>query len=296
MTLGAGFHRIPILDYIADPAPDPSMSASVVHRMLSRSAKHVKQEHPRLNPNYVPENNSVMDAGSVAHHVLLKGDTRDIVVCQFDDWKKDAAKKMRDEAWAHGGIPILAHKLEAVNQMVVAAHEYIAESDIAGIFAPGAGEAELTMIWQETGGWMRSRPDWITTDKHRMLDYKSTKANAEPFNFIKQILTMGYDIQAEIALRGLKKLAPEVRNTEFLFLVQENEPPFACSLIGMPPTMLELAKGKVDFALALWQGCMQSDRWRGYSGRIAWPEPPAWALTQWEERKSLDDILDYGDA
>lgn len=284
----AGLHKLTAAEYHADPIESGSLSASIAHELVSRSSLHAWHAHPRLNPNHQPEQNAIMDAGTVAHSVLLEGSMDRVVVVQAKDWKTNLAREQRDQAWANGGIPVLAGKLAKINAMVEAAKRYIAQSELAGVF--DAGDPELTMLWQEGNAWCRARPDWLTTERKIALDYKSTATSAEPNSFIRQILTMGYDFSVGHYRRGFRALK---MNPEWIFLVQENEPPYACSLIGMTPAMLDLADRKADYALTLWKNCMATGKWSGYRSRVCYAEPPAYAVAQWEER-SLEEIIEAG--
>src|SRR4051812_43711235 len=60
-------------DYHRDICPEPSLSNSLAGILLSRSPKHAWLAHPRLNPNYKPEESKVFDKGSAAHALLLEG-------------------------------------------------------------------------------------------------------------------------------------------------------------------------------------------------------------------------------
>ena len=56
MTLPAGLHLGVIeAEYHADPAPEPSLSRSLAHTLLTRSPRHAWQAHPRLNPAWLPD-------------------------------------------------------------------------------------------------------------------------------------------------------------------------------------------------------------------------------------------------
>ena len=289
MTLQAGIHKgVPMADYIRDPAPEPSLSTSSAETIITRSCRHVWYENPRLNPAWTMRQNSMMDAGSIAHALLLDGDERKIVVCPFDDWRKNAAKEMRDAAWAQGQIPVLESKMETCRTMAAAARVYLADSELAGIFERGT--AEQTLIWQHDIIWLRSRPDFITDDHAFIIDYKSTGTSAEPNAFAKQIGFMGYDLQAAIALQGLKALANAT--AKFVFLVQENEPPYLCSLVGISEANLDVANRKLDFAMTLWANCIKTNNWKGYPPNICWAEPLPWQEAQFEERRNLDAMLD----
>ncbi len=280
----AGIHAsVPFAEYLADPCEQPSLSSSICNELLQRSPLHAWHAHPRLNPAYRKENNLVLDAGTIAHAVLLQGGTDRLVIVEANDWRTKAAKDLRDWAWADGKLPVLVRKMNAINAMVKAAREYVAGSELAGIF--DRGEPELTLIWQEKGAWCRARPDWWTHDRKIMIDYKSTGTSAEPNAWIRQMMNMGYDVQSNFYSRGAYALAGET--PDFVFLVQENEPPYACSLVGMAPSMLDLAERKVDFAMLLWRDSLAKNQWNGYPTRICHAEPPEYALRSLEERLEL---------
>jgi len=67
---------------------------------------------------------------------------------------------------------------------------------------------------------------------------------------------------------------------EYLFLVQEQEPPFLCSLVGLEPTNVELGDRRTARALEAWKSCYRSGTWPAYPNRVAYPELPAWEFTR----------------
>jgi len=292
------FANIAFQDYISDKLGEcPTLSASIAHTLLTQSPRHAWFSHPRLNPAQQPEEAEIADIGSVAHHVLLAGDTRAIVLIDAKDYRTNAAKEARDAARAGGGIPLLQYKLAAVNDMVIAAKDYLANSEIAGIFDDGA--AEQTILWQEMflaqhgeaqgrrqdGVWCRARPDWLSGDKHTMLHYKTTAGSAEPGAWIRSHLALdGYDVSLAFYERGLSMFEQKNRELRSIFLIQEQEPPYACSLVGLDPAMQDLASRKVNRAINLWADCLAKDRWPAYPGHIAYAEPAAWMMQQQDER------------
>src|SRR5262245_50563917 len=73
MIDGPGIYDIPLAEYLADPCPAPSLSASIAHILLSQSPRHAWEAHPRLNPHYEPEEAEAFDLGTAAHAYLLEG-------------------------------------------------------------------------------------------------------------------------------------------------------------------------------------------------------------------------------
>lgn len=299
MTLDVGIHLdVPMLDYLNDPCASPSLSHGVLEAMVNQSAAHARAMHPKLNPEREPENNSVMDAGSVAHHLLLGGDTREVVVVQAADWRTKAAQDERDAAWANGGIPVLVGNMERIHRMVEAAREFIARSELPDLFDDSKAKSEVTMIWRTPAGVLcRGRVDRAYNDFKILVDYKSTGGSAEPESWIRNhLIPDGHDLQAEFYCMAPESLRLAHRS-DFVFLVQENKPPFACSLIGVAPAFRDLAARKIDFGLALWKGALDQDRWPPYPTRIHWAEPPEYASRSWDEREnrlSLDERIDLG--
>lgn len=278
--LPPGAHFMPAAEYHADPCPLPSLSSSIARILVNQSPMHAWLAHPRLNPGLDPEESSRLDLGSAAHAVLLESDWNVVEEVVADDWRTKAARERRAEVRAAGKIPVLSKHHEVLRAMVPVAQMCISQSELAGIFEDGYPEE--TLIWQDDDGiWCRCRPDWRTQDRMILLDYKTT-ANAEPNAFTRHILNMGYDMQAAFYLRGNRAIgAPD--GCKFVFLAQEIEPPYACSLVGVAPSLLCLGDMKVERAIRTWASCMQNDSWPAYPPRIAWAEAPEWAARKWSD-------------
>lgn len=271
-------YDIPLAEYVSDPAPEPSLSASIAHVMLDESPLHAWHNHPRLNPHYQPNNADKFDIGTIAHNVLLEGDYSRIAVVNEKDWRKDSAKDARDEARAAGKVPILSKDMEAIEAMVTAAKEAIACSELSECFTTDGGKSEQTLIWEEQGIWLRSRPDRRSTDWRVIVDYKTTGTNAKPELWAKgPLLNNGYDIQAALGLRGVNKLQLSDRCT-FIFIVQEINPPYAVSFVRLSPSYRYCAELKLDRAIALWRRCMETCNWPSYGSQTVDVEPPPWAF------------------
>lgn len=279
-----GIHPLPAAQYHADPCPTPSLSNSIANILLTQSPLHARLAHPRLNPNYQPEESSRFDLGSAAHMMLLERRTDQIVIVNADDWRTKAAKEARDLARANGQTPVLARHYDLMNEMVAAAYGFIATTELSGIFE--LGQAEQTVIWQEGETWCRARPDLLSADRRIVVDYKTTE-NAEPEAFIRQIGRMSYDLQAEWYVRGVKSVTGQ--EPVFVFLAQEISAPYACSLIALSNAYRAVGQSKVARALTMWMACTTSNKWPSYSTRIAYAEPRPWDLTQMEENEPNSD-------
>lgn len=285
----AGIYEMTMAEYQADPAPAPSFSSGIAHRILTQSPLHAWHTHPRLNPNYEREESSTFDIGSCAHALLFEGEEA-MTVVTAPDWRTKAAQEARHAARAANKIPVLARQMDECRAMALQARSAAAKlQDMTIDFA--AGMSERVLIWQESNVWCRARPDWMKADRSVILDYKTTSGSAEPNAWIRnQMVPLGYDIQAIHYRRG-----NDVRNAQWVFLVQENYPPYACSFVSLSPAMIEIATRKWQHALKLWEHCLTNDSWKSYPRAIAYAEPTTWQMDQDEmlRLQSLEDKLDY---
>ena len=271
--------------YLADPCPRPSLTRSTIKDLITKTPRHAFWNHPKLNPDFTPEESAThFDIGTAAHTIFLEG-TDDIAVSlPYDDWRKKEAQAARDEARANGKVPLLAKQYDSVMSMVEVANKSLSESELG--LKVEWGEPELTYIWQEQPDdlYCRIRTDWINTERTIILDYKTTSKLAEPEDFSRVITQNGLDIQDAFYRRGVSEI--EGTTPDFIFMVQEVDPPYLCSFIELDLQFQEMGKEKVKRGLHLWRECIKSGVWPSYSNRIYTVEPPSYSLAQWEMRKA----------
>lgn len=270
--------NMPAAEYHADPCETPSLSSGIAKILLAKSPRAAFMAHPRLNPNAKDRNPNKFDLGTSAHALLLDETAAGIVVVDADDWRTKAAREARDEAHANGKTALLATDFAAAQEMVEAARKFIAGSEIASDWA--AAKSEQTVLWREDGVWLRARPDRLSNDRAIIMDYKTT-GDASPETFIRQMVSLGYHIQAEFYRRGVRALGAEPK--AFVFIAQETEPPYECALYACDPLLQEIGQFAVDRAIDEWRKALQTNEWRGYGSRVHWATAPAWLRTQHEE-------------
>lgn len=288
MTLQAGIHRIPMADYLADPCERPSLSSGAAFRLLNESPLHAWHQHPRLGGRVSPPSDAA-DVGSIAHDLLLGGEGK---ICEIDrndypsapvkkgepgkvptGWTNGAIRLARDTARANGLIPILKEDVIGIRAMVKAAREFVADSEIAGVF--DAGESELTVISNDSSGAiLRTRPDWLNLDAGISLSFKTSKASVHPNHFPRLMQSMGYGFADRFYARALK--AHTRMHIRQIILAQQQQFPYACALYELSPEKADLEAAEVERAINLWQQCIESDSWPGYGGRIHIVEPKPW--------------------
>lgn len=280
-----GIYSMAANDYHADPCLEPSLSSHVAHILLTRSPRHAWHAHPRLNQNYQPKESSTFDYGSAAHALLLEGEDR-MVVVDAEDWRTNAAKSERAMARAAGLHPVLKHqhaKIVAMRDVAVAAIN--ACPDLGGRTLAD-GKPEQTVIWRERSGVRcRGRIDWLSDDKRVHLDLKTTEGSANPNSWLRTMMTNGGDLQDVFYRRGIA--ATGGGDSVGVFLVQEQDEPYACSFVSLSPAFLALGEAKFERAVTEWQRCLAANNWPGYPSGICYVEPPVWAMSQWDESEQV---------
>jgi len=274
-----GIFDISETDYHADPCAKASLSSSVANVLLERSPYHAMLKHPRLNPDFVPENRRIFDLGRAAHALLLEGSEAKIALLDHKDYRKTVAKEERDQAYDNGLTPLLEKEYHPIKKMVDVAKAKIELTEFKGILQ--SGKPEQSLIWQmENGVWCRGRADTIDTRNNWdvIMDYKTT-TNAHPEAWIKGHI-MDYVLQACFYLEGYRIITG--KDASFFFFVQENKPPYDCSVVGLSEGLLEIGRAKVARAVKLWKQCFESNKWSGYPSETVYAEAPQWALYQHE--------------
>ena len=274
--MNTGIYTMSEKEYHSDPC-DISLSSHIAKLLLTRSPYHAYLAHPKLNPNYSPDFDDKFDLGTAAHALLLEGKSDGLVIVEADDWRTKAAKEQRDNAHAQGKTALLLKHYAKVEHMVSAANKFLDNSELSGIFS--YGKTEQTVIWDDDDIQCRARLDYISDDRKIIIDYKTTDC-AEPEAFIRRIASLGYDIQASFYDRGIQQVSGE--KPSFVFLAQETEYPYLCSLVGLSEEYLQIAEAKVSKAIAIWRDCLLNKKWPAYPNRVCYAEPNSWQRAEYE--------------
>ena len=284
-----GVYSISEAEYHADPCPEPSLSKSVGHTLLTRSPRHAWLQHPRLNPDYEPEVRATFDLGSAAHSMMLNSDAG-LSVIEADDWRTKAAKAARDEAREAGLIPLLQKDYDKTALMVNAGRVQIVRHEDAGD-AFKDGKPEQALVWKEGDVWCRCLLDWLPDDPtHRWYDYKTTDASAAPQDWGKRIaFDTGCDLQVAFYRRGIRAIFG-IENPAFAFVVQERKPPYALCVIELDRHTVEFADKKALEAIRRFGWCLENDFWPGYPRRTVTVDTPPWKEAEWLAEENRMEI------
>jgi len=288
--LTTGCHKIASEIYHSDPCPEPSLSRGAIVDVLDAPIK-AWFNHPRLTKQpQDKKENPKFDQGKAAHDLLLEGGHNIITIAGFDDWKKKAAQEAREAAYIIGQVPLLEKQFDVVSAMVESAKRQIKEcSELEINDFVSEGDAELTYIWQEKNGvWCRVKPDWISKNRAKIVDYKTSGLSVNPATFSSHIIKMNYHIQESFYRRGVT--AVDGKEPIFVFMAQENTPPYLCSFFAIEPLAESIAFEKVNMGIKLWGECLKSGKWPGYSNRVCWASASTWQLDDWEnQKKNMED-------
>jgi hypothetical protein len=292
--------KISASEYHAGICPEPELSTGIIKHLINRTPYHAWLSHPKLNKSIKHMVSTEFDLGTAAHSMLLENDSSNIVVLRPENhlakngnvpkgYTNDAIRAARDDARASGKIPVLEDDFMNVRYMIEQAKKFIAGSEIAKEWIYGKPELSFTRKL-DCGTWIKTRPDFLTDDHKVIIDYKTTANGANPEQFVKQIFSLSYDVQASL-YSYMNELVYGIRPT-FLFLVQSTEPPFECSLVGASASMIAVGMEKMKYAIQLWKKCLDTNAWPSYPGVIHWAEAPAYAISAIEEKLCLADSLE----
>lgn len=273
---------LPEYAYHADMVDDtrPSLSRSVIHAMCSKSPAHGRAAHPKLNPLLEVTTKREFDIGSAAHEVLIEG-VSSVDVLAYENWRTAASKEEAGQSREHGRIPLLEHEWQLVEAMVDAVRPQIETLDPVPFTD---GKAEQTLAWEQDGVLLRARLDWIRDDLSVIDDFK-TASSAEPRAWSKRAVDYGYDLQAVMYSRGVA-VVHGCRPPAFRFIVVEKQPPYCVTEYRLAPDAVALAERKIDWAVAMWARCLETDVWPGYASETCWINLEPWHESQWLDREA----------
>ena len=197
----------------------------------------------RMSPykwNYLrdhPEpSKSVFDVGKAAH-TLVTGTGEEFVVVAADSWRVKFAQELRAEAYRDGKTPLLTKEYE----QVLAMREALENHGEAWGLVSGCDAREWSFYMDWDGVKCRTRPDLYDSQRHLVVDYKTTTdAGLEAFSkAYSPARGFGYAMQAAWYRDTLEAYTGVAH--DFLFVVQEKTPPYQVAVYRTSPYDLDLA-------------------------------------------------------
>lgn len=278
-----GVYDIPDAVYHADPIDGGSLSVSGARNLLPPScpARYAYERQHRPTPK--PE----FDLGHAAHKLVL-GAGAELAIIEAADWRTKAAREARDDAHAHGLVPLLTHQHQQVQDMAAAirAHPIAAE-----LFDPDRMQPERSLFWvdAETEVWRRARIDAISTpdDQPVLVDYKT--ADSGDLDHISRALwNYGYAMQADWYADGAEILGVAPAGARFLLVFQEKDPPYLVTVVEPDAPARHIGRELNRRALEIYRDCTASGVWPGHTPAN---DIPLVSLPGWVERQHT--VTDY---
>lgn len=271
-----GVYDMPDDVYHGDPVPGGSLSSSGAKLLLPPSCPaRFRWEQDNGRPP-----NGDFDYGHAAHLKVL-GTGAELVVIDAKDWRTNAAKEAKAQAYQEGKVPILASHAVQVDAMA----EALAQHPIASKLLDGdTGRAEQSLFWWDNGIARRARIDFLRQVegvRTVAVDYKTT-ADASLRAVEKSIGGFGYHQQAAWYLDGIKALEL-ADDAAFLFIFQEKTAPYLVTVVEVDATALRAGRELNRRAMEIYTSCKESDTWPAYSERIELVSLPKWLLYNYNE-------------
>ncbi len=270
-----GVYQLAAEDYFADPAPEPSLSHSILKMLIpghrpGRSPRHVRLVHPRLRPGpaHLEKPTEAKEHGAVLHKLLL-GTGVNVVEIASDDWKKHADQQRRAEARAAGRIPILSRRLAELHECADAVIEQMLEIEACAEFFDPDCMSEATLLWQLGPLWCRALVDRMAPTV--WFDLKSTGISAAPedYNWTIEREHATQDSWYRSGARALAEIGKlAVPPTAFRFVVFETYAPYCIATYEVGQSLAESATADIRAASATWARCLLTDTWPGYGREV----------------------------
>ena len=269
-----GCYAIPIAEYLNDPCPVASFSASIGKTLMQMSPLHAWLEHPRLGNTGSMHSEVKADFGSVVHELVL-GNGSEYRILDVPDFRTKAAKEERDAAIAAGLTPIKAIDFVRAEDAAKSIRE-----ELTSVLAEG--EAERTLVWRDGLAWCRARPDWMVRNSSLIYDLKLTGVNMSPHENTLQrhIFTQWFDMTVAHYADGYLSLFDK-ELIDYVFLFVEDHPPFSIRPFKISGQGREMGDRKLRAARAWWKSCMAKESWPGMPLQLEIADPEPWHAAGW---------------
>lgn len=272
-----GVQRLPSAQYHADPAPQPSLSATLAKLALRKSPRHAWHACRRLNPDWEPIDKKTFDIGRAAHRAVL-GAGDDYVAIPTEILAKNGAastteaKAFIESVRAAGQTPLKDDEIVQIEAMREIAAVRLAEHGVT----LNPERSELCAIVQIDGIWCRAMYDNVPEPvTEPIYDFKTCE-DASPDACLRAVLNYGYDVQAEHYRAVWKAATGEDR--AFVFIFQEKSAPYEVTLVRLSGSFQHFAQRRAAKARQIWAECITTGNWPGYPVGMHEVDPPAWLI------------------
>lgn len=263
---------VPMSVYHGDPCVGRSVSSSGLRRAFIQSPKHFWDKcfyNPERDEDPQTE---FMILGRAAHHVILGDDLgrfKELFVLRPDTlngekWngnRKDCKKWLADRE-LEGQTVLLQSQLDQVKGMVKSLSE---EPIVRGGILNGHIEVSMFWIDDETGLWLKARPDVIPNDSGEVADLKCV-SDISDGGLERGLGDHGYHQQGDLIREGLRETL-RVAMTNFTLVYAESKRPHCIRFGDVPADELDDARNENRAALRLIKRGFDTGYWPGPKGQ-----------------------------
>lgn len=287
------YSGIPLDDYHKQLTITTSISSGGLRKIFSKSPAHYF-DTSYLNPDPAEQDDTeALILGRAAHHLLLGEAKFGHQFCiRPDDLNGKPWHGNRTDCreWvaarkAENLTVLKGEQVEKIRGMSrsLAAHPLIRAGALNGLI-------EHSLIWldEETGIWLKARPDAIPTDSADYGDLKSaTDVTDEGIN--RAIFEHGYNMQGGLIGMGSREvLGLQMENFSLIFA--ESKRPHCTRVKTLKPADLELGERQIRAALRQFADCLDRGVWPGPGGEQSdadYAEIPEWGRKRIEAQLAL---------
>lgn len=220
------------------------------------------------------EQTPAMRIGSMVHRAILEPDTLAGAWVIKPEGMNFSTKE--GKAWrAEQTLPIItAEEAATISGMRDSVHGHpLAKQILAG------AKTEQCLFAEDQHGMIRKARLDALVGGNLVPDLK-TSASADATEFEKSLGKFRYHVQAAYYLDICNLLG--IEKTEFVFIVVEKEPPYACAVYSLDQEAINLGRLEYQRDLALLRSCLESDKWPAFDTECKVIGLPAWMQKQAE--------------
>ena len=276
--------------YHSDCCEGPSISSSGLRTIFNQSAAHYFDGSP-YNPEREEEDPSEpFIFGRAAHALLLSdGDFKsqfavrpEAIGDQKWNANANACKDWLAEVAKSGRTVLTPAQMIKIQGMArgLSEHPLIRAGILNGL-------VEHSFFWrhEETGVWLKARPDCIPTDSMDFADLKCV-ADISEDAIGNSIGAYGYNVQGALVGQGAKAVLDREMNS-FSLVVSEKARPHCAVVHTLKPSDIDLGHDAIEISVRVFARCVERGFWPGPGGEqtdAAYIEMKPWHRARAERR------------
>lgn len=248
--------------------------------MMVGTALHMAYLEPgKFKEKYVVEPSTVLCVARDESGKIVKGGDK--------TWQP-ANKRMKDhrewlDAWgieqkSKGSIVLAPEDMDSITGMISSVTEELRFPPPAGLLSVreliSTRDAEVTCVGEWNGKPIKARADLLAKTSLG-LTVVDIKKSARPYDFVRKIYDMNYDMQAAFYKKAFGADA-------FVWLVLGGDSPYPV-LTYNAEHFLEIGQKKIDLAFKKLEECKKENYWPWATRGVESPYPSEWIVKQYTE-------------